>query len=250
MEKKKENMVTDEYFVDGCMFPTEVKYDNTKYKIDFMDEALESFSIKRASDNKELANLNVNSYTPFITQVNKKGKTHFIIISGHPDGVQLSDYIDDGNELFKYKYIVAANIRKISDSLYLIDQRKDERMCTAIYNLCDMSVIHEYIYGHSDKDLRLDENYVMVVDKIVARVDEEDRNSEFFEDYLTYGIDLDKYEIVTPIYSSFHKNYFNMDSTECFEEAMRINAKTTEKRKALFNSSYNKEFGDTFKRIK
>ena len=42
-----------------------------------------------------------------------------------------------------------------------------------------------------------------------------------------------------------------MDSTECFEEAMRINAETQEKRKSLYlDGKYNQEFGNTFKRNK
>ena len=42
-----------------------------------------------------------------------------------------------------------------------------------------------------------------------------------------------------------------MDSTECFEEAMRINVKTQEKRKSLYiGGKYNQEFANTFKRTK
>ena len=53
------------------------------------------------------------------------------------------------------------------------------------------------------------------------------------------------------ILNNFHKNYFNMDSTECFEEAMKINAETQEKRKSLYlGEKYNQEFGNTFKRNK
>ena len=250
MKKKKENMVVEDYYADEIMFPTEVKYDNTKYKIDCDGK---SITIRRASDDSELEKIYISSYTPYITQVNKNGKTHFIIIRAdhNLNGVYLMDYVDTKGKLERDYYTDSSNVRKINDSLYLIDYATEEKNKTSIYNLEFESEIHEYIRGLKNEDLHLDENYIMVVDKIVGKKDEEDENEEIFEDYLTYGIDLDTYEIVTPIYSSFHKEYFNMDSTECFEEAMRINVKTQEKRKSLYiGGKYNQEFANTFKRNK
>ena len=250
MKKKKENMVVEDYYADEIMFPTEVKYDNTKYKIDCDGK---SITIRRASDDNELEKIYISSYTPYITQVNKNGKTHFIIIRAdhNLNGVYLMDYVDTKGKLERDYYTDSSNVRKINDSLYLIDYATEEKNKTSIYNLEFESEIHEYIRGLKNEDLHLDENYIMVVDKIVGKKDEEDENEEIFEDYLTYGIDLDTYEIVTPIYSSFHKEYFNMDSTECFEEAMRINVKTQEKRKSLYiGGKYNQEFANTFKRNK
>ncbi len=250
MKKKKENMIVEDYYADGGIFPTEVKYDNTKYKIDCDGD---SITIRRASDDNELKKIYIAPYTPYITQVNKNGKTHFVIIttSYNHNGVHLIDYVYYKDKLERDYYTDSSNVRKINDSLYLIDYAIEGKNKTSIYNLEFESEIHEYIRGRKNEDLRLDENYVMVVDKIVGKKDEEDENEEIFEDYLTYGIDLDTYEIVTPIYSTFHKEYFNMDSTECFEEAMKINAETQEKRKSLYiGGKYNQEFANTFKRNK
>ena len=250
MKKKKENMVVEYYYADGGIFPTEVKYDNTKYKIDCDGK---SITIRRASDDNELKQLYIAPYTLYITQVNKNGKTHFVTVTTNynHNGVYLIDYVDYKDKLERDYYTDSSNVRRINDSLYLIDYATEGKNKTSIYNLEFESEIHNCIRGRKNEDLHLDENYIMVEDRIVAKKDEEDENEEIFEDYLTYGVDLNTYEIVTPIYSSFHKEYFNMDSTECFEEAMRINAETSEKRKSLYlGGKYNQEFGNTFKRNK
>ena len=103
MKKKKENIVVEDYYADGGIFPTEVKYDNTKYKIDCDRD---SITIRRVSDGNELQKIYIDPYTPYITQVNKNGKTHFIIIrSKHNlNGVHLIDYVDTKGKLERDYY--------------------------------------------------------------------------------------------------------------------------------------------------
>ena len=99
-----------------------------------------------------------------------------------------------------------------------------------------------------ESERRLAKNYIMVEDEIIAR-----NNKEIVE-YLVYGIDLDTFEIVTPIYSNYNKKYFRLvmdiDSIDDLVKRLEDDAKAGVKRKSLYiNGKYNKEFGDTFLKI-
>ena len=186
-----------------------------------------------------------------IAQTYKDGQNHFICTKDHYSSLLIEHFIDKGlrilDKVDEYNIYNFRRIEcKINDAVYLILTYLDEGDILYNYRTGKASKPHKKIYFSGlNAEERMKENYIMVEDKVVAE------DNPDLVDYLTYGIDLDTFEIVTPIYSSFHKEYFNMDNTECFKEAIEINAKTQEKRKKLYNDTfYNPEFGNTFKRNK
>ena len=239
----------------------DVTYDKNKYNMeyrlvenddyDYDDDTDDYISydeyveIVRLSDNRVIGKVDISGRLKSITQLYKNEETHFIVTEySCIRGITVEDYVEKDCNLEFNNNFNCDDMKNINDTCFALTLPNDEG--TTLYNLNTVSKPHsEVFYEGEEAEARMKENYIMVEDKVVAE------DNPDLVDYLTYGIDLDTFEIVTPIYSSFHKEYFNMDNTECFKEAIEINAKTQEKRKKLYNDTfYNPEFGNTFKRNK
>ena len=238
----------------------DVTYDKNKYNMeyrlvendDYDDNDTEDYisydeyvEIVRLSDNRVIGKVDISGRLKSITQLYKNEETHFIVTEySCIRGITVEDYVEKDCNLEFNNNFYCDDMKNINGTCFALTLPNDEG--TTLYNLNTVSKPHSKVfYEGEEAKARIKENYVMVVDRIVAEENEE------FEDYLTYGVDLNTYEIVTPIYSSFHKHEFNMDNTDYFVNFLNDAGKQTPKRKSLYiDGKYNEEFGNTFKRNK
>ena len=171
----------------------QLEYDEEKFEIIYV-ENLRKIVLKRKTDNAVLAIFDDN--IGFLIEHDIYGSTHFVISDAN-------DYKEEGIRLKHY--------RMGEDGLYLVYVKSidDPRECACR--------IKDHYYIVKKEILEQFEEPVLLVTDVCKW--------GMLEDKITYGINLDTYDVVTPIYSKLQQRMIPLRTKDWLNRSLPSNAK-------------------------
>lgn len=198
-----------------------LEYDKEKYDIEYV-KSKNVIILRRLSD-KQILEI-FNDKIGFIVQNDSYGETNFVI-TDYSEGekyIYLKHFVD---KVYSDKLILKNQLEcdcidlqscRVTDKSFIVEQ---DRYSGCLYNLNRTSKRFDHIYN----DKRISE----IVGEDILMVSENKRalgNSDI-KDTLTYGINPETYEIVTPIWSEMQQRYINIYTEEQMDKVRKQLAK-------------------------
>jgi len=187
-----------------------LEYDNTKYDFEHVKHK-GLIILRRLSDNKILDVF--SDKVGFIIQYDKDDESNFLMTDYSEDKILFKHFIDFGKSevLYLKNKFECGSIHlsdcRINDECYVVEH---SYYGGCLYNLVDKSKQFDNIYNDERVKSILKDNILLVSKKI-------DSHSRI-EDTITYGIDLQSFRIVTPIYSKLQQRYIPIYTREQVDE--------------------------------
>ena len=190
----------------------QLEYDEEKFEIIYI-ENLRKIVLKRKKDYAVLAIFDDN--IGFLIEHDIYGYTHFVISDANDykeEGILLKHYrmAEEGLYLVDVEHIEDARecTCRIKDHYYIVNQK---RYGGAIYNLRFKDEFHDFI--HKEKEIleQFEEPVLLVTDVCKWRM---------LEDKITYGINLDTFDVVTPIYSKLQQRMIPLRTKDWLDEPL------------------------------
>ena len=194
----------------------DLEYDNQKYEIEYVKRK-NMIILKRISDSKILDIF--SDKIGFIVQQDGESQTNFLVTDysdldkGEKKSVKFKHFVDYGSSdaLYLEKEFNCNSIWlsdcRINDGCYIVEQ---SGYGGCIYNLNKKSKRFDNIYHDERINSILGDNILLVSREI-------DSHSRI-KDTITYGINLNSFEIVTPIYSKLQQRYIPIYTKEQVDE--------------------------------
>lgn len=183
-----------------------LEYDNKEYDIEYVENK-NVFILRRLKDNKVLEIL--SDKIGFIVQVNSYGVSNFVTTeySEDKEEIKFKHYIDRSSwdEFKLMNQIVCDNIfisSRVSDNSYIVEQNG---YSGSVYCLNGSMRKYDHIYN----DKRINEiigDNVLMVSKVKRAL-----GDSSLTDTITYGINPENFEIVTPIWSELQQRSIVVD---------------------------------------
>lgn len=153
----------------------------------------------------------------FLVQYNEGGTVNFVVTEyqGEDETIKLKHFIDDGSSdelIFKSEFDCnAADIDscRITDSSFLVEQAGNS---SCIYNLNEKSKRYDNIYKDDRISKMFGGNILMVNEKEYAFYNFN------ISDTITYGINPETFEVVTPIWSELQQRFIDLYTNEQVED--------------------------------
>lgn len=192
----------------------EVEYDSFHYDFEYIEKA-HIIILKRLDDQKIIGVF--HDEIGFIVERHHDNKDHFLVTdySKGEENIRFIHYIADShlNELYKKCELdcsyAALECCHITDNSFYLEQKYHEGI---FYNLDKPSKKFNRVY--------IDEKINNVLGESVILVSEEKDENLHVSDTITYGINPETYEVVTPIWSDLQQRFIPLYSCDC-EEARK-----------------------------
>lgn len=188
---------------------TDLKYDASTFEIEYIDE-IKTFLLRRLTDGEIL---NIFGDISFIVQHEEKTRTSFVVseYDSKRKCCILNHYIyNRKGEFYKRMSLKSSSLYlsecAVSKNSYRFDYPNAKK---AIYNLCLTSRPFSEIY--------MDDKIKALLGKNILIVSEEKEN-DIVKDTITYGINPDTLEVVTPIWSELQQRYIDVYTDEQIAE--------------------------------
>ena len=200
---------------------TSLEYDENEYEIEYLCDDEDVFVLKRLSDN-EIVNKFKGSDILSIRQVKKDNINKFITIGAINSDMGnyccIYGYEDDGTKLLKPLDMHYCNkYKQISDDVYYIVRYDNTGYFT---DLSKSSKSFSSIYADEVVRSIIGDNTILVSEDRYSEID------ETIKDTITYGIDINSYEIKTPIWSELQRRYIPLvTEKECLRKTDELSKK-------------------------
>jgi hypothetical protein len=186
---------------------TYYEYDHEKYlieKVTTSTSPVKTMTVIRRILTNEIIGVLTDEDIRFIVQSNESEATNFIV-SSYVDGKnKLSHFVDFGDQLVLKNEFISETMdikkNRLTNSSFIISQSD----YSYIYNLDKKSDNYDYIYNDERISNKLNNNAVMVKQKLTSYY------NEFVSDTIYYGINPETFDIVTPIWSELQQRLIDV----------------------------------------
>lgn len=199
--------------IDSFSFVS-LEYDDKEYEIEYVPEGKVSslnknklFILRRKGGNKIIKVFTGN--ISFIVQCRDQDNNHFLVGSSSNTmmGIKgnITHYIDNlDDELIRITDLscndVSLNNVRMKDNVFLIYEKGYSGY---LYNLKESSKRYSRVYDDEVVKSIMGDNILLVSEERNSRYDKD------LKDEITYGIDIDTFDIKTPIYSKLQQRYID-----------------------------------------
>ncbi len=212
-------MVREMIVLDAArrMNDIQLEYDKDQFEVEYVKD-LHKIILRRKKDQKVLKIIGDN--IGFLIEHDIDGDIHFVISDANhyeKKGNRLKHYklFDDGLYLRSKEAIDDTRecACRIKDHYYIVNQ---QMYGGKIYNLKTKSNFHNFIHGKKEIFEQFKEPTILVTDIHTQRQ---------IQDEITYGINLDTFDVVTPIYSKLQQRMIPLITEDVWHRPLSLDKK-------------------------